>query len=84
MRNKLRKPTTYNTLKYKNFYQIYNKLLRIAKTTYFDEQLKLAKYNMKQTWKIMRKAMNTDTNKTPIPDHFKIHNMKVDDKKTDC
>jgi hypothetical protein len=81
LRNKLRRPTKQNTLKYKSFCQTYNKLLRIAKATYFDEQLKIAKYDMKQTWKIMKKAMNTDVAKTPIPDHFKINNMKVDDKK---
>ena len=48
LRKKLQKPTSENTQKYKKFSQIYNKLLRITKATYFDEQIKLAKYDMKQ------------------------------------
>ena len=63
------------------FSQIYNKLLRIAKATYFDEQIKLAKYDMKQTWKIMRKVMNNETGKEPIPDYFEINSKKINNKK---
>ena len=40
----------YRKQKYKKLSQIYSKLLRIAKATYFDEQIKLAKYDMKQTY----------------------------------
>ena len=36
---------------------------------------------MKQTWKIMRKVMNNETGKEPIPDYFEINSKKINNKK---
>ncbi len=77
---KLKNPTEANIQLYKTFTTLYKKLLRIAKRTYFEVQLNNAKHDMKETWNILRLAMNKNKSKTPIPEHFDINNNKVTDK----
>ncbi len=69
----------HDVTKYKNYRNIYNKLLRLAKRTYFDSQLVLNQSNLKKTWQLIRCAINRKPKKTdnPIPcltiDNFSIH-----------
>jgi hypothetical protein len=81
LKKKLRKPTDHNINKYKTFCSIYNKLSRSSKATYFQEQIQLAKYNVKKTWSILRTAINQHNNQVPLPDHFKHNNNTLKDKR---
>lgn len=81
---KLKTPSNANIIKYKMFMKIYNRLLRIAKRTYFEDQLQLAKHDMKQTWKILKTAMNSSNKNSSLPDYFLIDNNKISDKTEIC
>ena len=56
---KTKRPTPNNLNKYKKISSIYNKLLRKAKSTYYHEHFSLAKNNIKETWVLIRSALNT-------------------------
>ncbi len=77
---KIKYPTDFNIDKHRKFQILYNKLLRICKKTYFEEQLINAKRDMKATWNILRAALNKTNNSTPIPEYFIINNIKVTNK----
>ncbi len=78
---KLNQPTDDNINKYKKYTFIYKKLLRIAKQTYYSDQLEEAKYDMKKTWSILKKATNTQGKLHSLPDYFISNNTKLTNKK---
>ena len=78
---KLKQPTDTNINRYKTFCQLYNRLLRITKANYYNEQLEAAKFNMKETWSILRSAMNKVNNKCALPEYFNEGNKILTDKK---
>ncbi len=47
--------------KYKNYRNLYNKIVRKAKSLYFEKQLLLNQSNMKKTWQLLRCAINKKT-----------------------
>ncbi len=53
----------------------------VTKRIYFKEQLDIAKHNMKETWSILRTAMNKTKNKSEMPEYFCINNENVSDKR---
>jgi len=61
-------PTEFNTSYYRNYRNIYNKLLRKAKTLYYDNELKNCKDNPKKTWDILKEAMNCQNSDNSIPE----------------
>jgi hypothetical protein len=50
-------PTVTNISAYKNYRNIYNKLLRASKKLYFDNNLKKAQKNPKKTWSLLKEAI---------------------------
>ena len=61
---KHKNPTDENIEKYKNFCRIYKKLRRVARANFYDEQIKQSSHDMKQTWSLMKMAMNKYTDTT--------------------
>ena len=61
-------PSPSSTLNYKTFRNVYNKVLRAAKKLYFEQQLILNQSNVKQTWNLIRLAMNKKL-KNHLPYH---------------
>lgn len=53
-------PENINT--FKNYRNLYNKIIRLAKKMYFDKQLAFAQSDMKKTWKLLRYAINRKSN----------------------
>ena len=56
---KLRNPSASNIGNFKTYNQIYNKLRRIAKKIYYDQQFKKFAKNSKQTWSMIREVIGT-------------------------
>jgi len=81
LKNKLKYPSEDNINKYKRYATLYNKLIRIAKSTHFHEQIQLAKTDMKRTWKILKNSLNISDQKNNLPSYFMHDNDMVTDKK---
>ena len=77
LKKTLKNPTETNINTYKIYNFTYNKLLRIAKKTYFNNQIELTKGNMKKTWSTLRNVLNHNQCKSPFPDHFIYDNNKI-------
>ena len=65
--------------KYKTYRNLYNRLIRIAKTTHYSEQIELQRGNISKTWTILNKLIgkNHDKSNSQI---FNINNTQTDDK----
>jgi len=51
-----------NIQKYKTYRNLFNKILRASKKTYFESSLFNARKNPKKTWSIMKEALNINSN----------------------
>jgi len=56
------------------------KLIRSAKTTYYQHQFTKFKNDMKNTWVTIKDIMNKNKNESTMPEHFFIQNEKVSNK----
>ena len=72
-------PSPSSTLNYKTFRNVYNKVLRAAKKLYFEQQLILNQSNVKQTWNLIRLAMNKKTEKSSSVPCLTVNNRSVTD-----
>jgi hypothetical protein len=59
-------PSIDNNLKYKNYRNLYNKLIRISKKSYYEEVLNANIRNSKKTWEILNEVINKKRNHNPI------------------
>ena len=75
------KPSNSNINRYRQYYKLYNALLRHTQNKYFQDQLESAKYDMKKTWKLLRTATQTETYKVALPEYFAINNTKTTNKR---
>ena len=64
--------------KYISYKNTLTKLLRSAKRTYFSKRLESCKNDMKNTWKVIKEAMNSTNNKSTI-DKIKSNDTLIDD-----
>jgi len=51
-------PTELNIVNYKNYRNIFNRLVRAAKVKFYDSMFEKSKFNLKQTWSLFNKAIN--------------------------
>ena len=77
---KLQKPTEQNIQTYKNYNKLYNKTKRIMKLNYFKNILNENKYNIKNTWKILRRIISKQNDKSSYPSTFSINSNPVTNK----
>ena len=59
---------------------MYNKLKRITKINYYNEQIDINKHNMKNTWTILKKAIGKHSNKKKFPQSFQVDQKKSNTK----
>jgi hypothetical protein len=59
-------PSVDNNLNYKNYRNLYNKLIRLTKKSYYEEVLKANVNNSKKTWDILNEVINKKRNHNPI------------------
>ena len=64
--------------------QTYNKIIkkniRLAKKLYYHQLFEKKKFDMKNTWKIIKEALGKLENKNKFPDHFKFKGKLITDK----
>jgi hypothetical protein len=56
----IRSPTVVNVTKYKTYRNIFNSLVRNSKKLYFTENLKRNQKNPRNTWKLLKEAINSN------------------------
>lgn len=62
----IKTPTPLNKEKFKNYKNMYNKVIREAKKLYYAQALKENKSNLKKTWEILREALRKLNDKSSI------------------
>ena len=73
-------PSLENITKFKTFRNLYNKITRVAKKLYFEDELKKNKSNLKKTWNIIRQAINLKSKKKDTNiNTLLINNVEVHD-----
>ena len=72
-------PSPASKTLFKNFCNVYNKILRSAKKMYFEKQLFLNQSNAKQTWNLIRLAMNKKSEKSSSISCLIVNNRTVTD-----
>ena len=72
-------PSPASKTLFKTFRNVYNKILRSAKKMYFEKQLFLNQSNAKQTWNLIRLAMNKKSEKSSFISCLIVNNPTVTD-----
>ena len=78
---KQRKQNIASTIKYKQYNGILNKVKREAKAIYFRDMIELNKHDIKQTWKVLNKALNKRKNTKTATDILNINGECTKDPK---
>ena len=76
---KVRRPTIDNINSYKEYRNIYNKLIRKAKQIYYKSALEMHKHDLKKSWQILRDAIRKKNDKTSLIEEIKVNNVYVND-----
>ncbi|MFZ2538897.1 MAG: reverse transcriptase family protein, partial [Oscillospiraceae bacterium] len=71
----LNSPTIENKLKYNTYKNKFTHIRRLTEKNYFCNKLLLSKNNLKDTWKVIREALNKNTPFSSIPKTFKYSNV---------
>ncbi len=81
--NKLYKKTLIKPIhnnaasKYIKFRNMYNKIKRTAKKTYYNEQLKLHQGNIKKTWQTLNNIISKQNDKSNISSQLSVNSIKI-------
>ena len=78
LKKSVNEPSESNIQNYKNFRNIYTKVLRASRKLYFDTNFLKAKKNPKKTWDLIREAIGSDSSKPEI-DKLTVSDRSVDD-----
>ena len=80
---KTRSPT--DEVKYKNYKNLFQKLIKKAKITYYSNQLDIYKNNSKKTWEIINKITGrSKAKKESLPKNININNKYISEKNEMC
>ena len=60
-------PTPTNIKKFKDYRNLYNKITKAAKKSYFEDELSKNKSNLKKTWSLIRQAVKLKSSKSDDP-----------------
>jgi hypothetical protein len=59
-------PSPVNTTRYKSYRNLFNRLVRLSRKMYYEEQLSANISNLRKTWQILNEALNIPKNKQSI------------------
>jgi len=80
-KQKLNKDKTHPThIKYLQYRNMYNKLKRETKLTYYDDLFKKYKNDIRKTWSVLNSLIGRVNDKSTISDTFKINNCSITNK----
>ena len=77
---KIKRPSTQNINRYKQFCSLYNKLMRKAKIIYYQDAFQRAKHDIKQTWILLKSAINSKNYHNDLPEYFNHNTIAIKDK----
>ena len=80
MKTSILDPSQPNLLAFKNFRNLYNKLIRIRKNNYYQEHIEQNKSNLKKTWSLIYEVLNKKNVKRQISELI-IDNVLTTDAK---
>ena len=79
-RIKLKQPSNHDTnTKYIQYRNMFNKIKRISKQTYYADLLQTYKDGIKNTWKSIRTLLGHSNDKTAISQTFQLNNASISD-----
>jgi len=79
--NSIKNPTLYNISAFKTYRNLYNKLVKTAKKLHYNSELLKNQKNLKQTWKILKEATNSNKNKSSTVEFLNINGIGTSDPK---
>ena len=74
-------PSITNSIKFKNYRNIYNTVIRNAKKLFYEKELLMAQSNLKKTWSILKNAINKPSTKSSNIESLNIDGATVNDPK---
>jgi len=77
----LKDPNPLNILNFKNYRNLYSKIIKSSKKLHFEKALTKNQSNLKKTWQILRKAINKNINKENGVQNLLVNNVQVTDPK---
>ena len=77
--DKIRQPTHENINRYKEYRNVYNKLIRAAKHLYYKSALEKHKHDLKKSLQILRDAIRKKKDKTSFIDEIKDNDLHISD-----
>ena len=75
----INKPISENNVKYTEYRNLLNNLLRTSKKSYITSEIESNKFNMKQTWKTLNNLLGRNK-QTKLPDFFTNKGTKLAEK----
>jgi hypothetical protein len=72
-------PSHANSEKFKNYRNLYNKLIRAAKKLHYDKQFVKYQSNLKKTWSLIHEVIKKSSNKSDGINEILINNAIVND-----
>lgn len=78
---KLKNPTDNNIRNYKVYNSLYNKIIRVAKIKYYENEFQKVSKDIKRTWDVTREALGTRKIKAEIPNYFKVDMQNIEGSK---
>ena len=73
-------PLQENLIAYRNYRNLYNTVIRVAKRMFFEKELVKAQSNLKKTWSILKSAINKNCKKSSLTE-LNIDGVLVSDPK---
>jgi hypothetical protein len=67
--------------RFKNYRNVYNRLIRAAKKQYFETELKNNQSNLKKTWQLLKSAINKKSNKSSYIPKLEINGKFIENPK---
>ena len=77
-----KKPTEHNVNRYKNFNNLYNKLCREARKTYYSDLIYSYGNDVKKTWSVIREIIQKSRTKNELPNTFMVDDTPISDGRT--
>jgi len=77
----LKDPCPLNILNFKNYRNLYSKIIKTSKKLHFEKALTKNQSNLKKTWQILRKAINKNVRKGNEIQNILVNNVQVSDPK---
>jgi hypothetical protein len=71
-------PSPLNTAHYKSYRNLYNRIVRLSRKMFYQEQLLANKNNLWKTWQILNDALNNPKSKQKIS-KLLVNNTMIDD-----